>query len=204
MIRCSSRTCFHVTQLDDETVEVKFGMHINFGGSLPKAIANGVIIPSFDRVVSHAQVYFTNSIEVGDLTKNDGKLLGEVLVNRIKTARKRGGWKKRADLGKVGVDGFPYTSVAMRELLRRHPWLRILLHEISLNQVKIARTVHTALSDMKDHDAIILAKGLSIIILSNTEASAAVDHWIEQNVALEEFEKEHAWMRTFFFIEVAQ
>ena len=92
----------------------------------------------------------------------------------------------------------------MRELLRRHPWLRILLHEISLNQVKIARTVHTALSDMKDHDAIILAKGLSIIILSNTEASAAVDHWIEQNVALEEFEKEHAWMRTFFFIEVAQ
>ena len=72
-----------------------------------------------------------------------------------------------------------------------------------MNQVKAAPTVHTALSDMKDHDAINLAKGLSTIILSNTEAPAAVDHWIAQNAALEEFEEEYAWMRTFF-IEIAQ
>ena len=71
----------------------------------------------------------------------------------------------------------------------RHPWIRALLHEISLNQVKVAPTVTTALSDMKDKDAINLAKGLSTIILSNTEASATVDHWIAQNPALEEFEK---------------
>ncbi|GMH57077.1 hypothetical protein TrLO_g11426 [Triparma laevis f. longispina] len=48
-----------------------------------------------------------------------------------------------------------------------------------------------------------LAKGLSTVILSNTEASSAVDHWITQNTALEEFEKEYAWMRPFF-VEVAQ
>ncbi|GMI15378.1 hypothetical protein TrLO_g6720 [Triparma laevis f. longispina] len=63
-------------------------------------------------------------------------------------ARKKGGWKKRAELGKVGVDEFLYISVAMRELLVRHPWLRALLQEISLNQVKVAPTVHTVLSEM--------------------------------------------------------
>ena len=61
----------------------------------------------------------------------------------------------------------------------------------------------TALSDMKDQDAINLGKGLSTIILSNTEASAAVDHWIAQNAPLEEFEKEYEWMRSFF-VEIAQ
>ena len=120
-----------MTQLDDGTVEVKFGLHINFGGNLPKAIVNRVIIPNFGRVVSHAQAYFGYSIL--DLTKADGKLFGELLVNQVKSARKRGGWKKRADLGKVGVDEFLYCSLAMRELLPRHPWLRALLQEISLN-----------------------------------------------------------------------
>ncbi|GMH74590.1 hypothetical protein TrLO_g4234 [Triparma laevis f. longispina] len=61
-------------------------------------------------VVGHIQVYFVNSIQLNDLNKNGGKLLGEVLINQMKAARKRGGWKKRADLRKVGVDEFLYTS----------------------------------------------------------------------------------------------
>ncbi|GMI00462.1 hypothetical protein TrLO_g11380 [Triparma laevis f. longispina] len=158
---------------------------------------------STNQYLSHLQVFCINSIELAALTKTDGKLLGEVLVNQIKTARKIGGREKRADLGKVGVDEVFYTSSAMRELLPRHQWFRILLQEISLNQIRAAPTVTTALSDMKDHDVIQLAKGLSTIILSNTEAKAAVDHWIAQNAALEDFEKEHAWMRTFF-VELAQ
>ncbi|GMH51051.1 hypothetical protein TrST_g8578 [Triparma strigata] len=203
VIRGSFHSVYKVTQIDRGFVEVEIGTHINFGGKLPKAIVNGFIIPNANRAVSHQQCYFANSIHLEDLTKEDGKLLGEILVNQIKTARKRGGWKKRAELGKIGVDEFLYISVAMRELLSRHPWIRAMLHEISLNQIKAAPTVHTALSDMKDQDAINLAKGLSTIILSNTEAPAAVDHWIAQNAALEEFEKEYAWMRSFF-VEIAQ
>ncbi|GMH91065.1 hypothetical protein TL16_g11949 [Triparma laevis f. inornata] len=86
----------------------------------------------------------------------------------------------------------------MRELLVLHPWRRALLHGISLNKVKVAPTVTTALSDMKGIDTVNLAKVISTIILSTTEAHAAVDHWIAQNVALEEFEREYAWMRPFF------
>ncbi|GMI00639.1 hypothetical protein TrST_g8799 [Triparma strigata] len=201
VIRGSFHAVYHVTQLDDGHVETKLGFHINFGGNLPRVIVNGFIVPNFDRVVSHHQAFFGYSIL--EPAKDDGKLLGELFVNQIKSARKRGGWKKRAELGKVGVDEFLYCSVAMRELLPRYPWLGALLHEISLNQVKVARTVTTALSDMKDQDAINLAKGLSTIILSTTEASAAVDHWIGQNSALEEFEKDHEWIRSFF-VEIAQ
>ncbi|GMH88099.1 hypothetical protein TL16_g11056 [Triparma laevis f. inornata] len=203
MIRASVNFIFRITQLDDDTTEVESGVHINFGGNLPKAVVHRVLIPNFNRVYSHYQAYFANSIKLDNLRETDGKLMGELLVYQIKQAKKRGGWKKRAELGNVGVDEFLYISVAMRELLPLRPWLRALLHEISLNKVKVAPTVHTALSDMKDHDAINLAKGLSTIILSNTEAAAAVDHWIAQNAALEEFEKEYAWMRPFF-AEVAQ
>ncbi|GMH47422.1 hypothetical protein TrVE_jg4853 [Triparma verrucosa] len=203
VIRASFHAVYCLTQLDDGTTDVQMGFHINFGGHLPKAIVNGFIIPSTDRVISKHLVYFANSLTLDNLKEADGKLLGEILVNQIKKARTRGGWKKRADLGKVGVDEFLYISAAMRQLLPLHPWFRALLHEISLNQVKGARTVATALSDMKDHDAINLAKGMSTIVLSNTEAPSAVDHWIAQNLALEEFEKEHQWMRSFF-VEIAQ
>ncbi|GMH71579.1 hypothetical protein TL16_g05691 [Triparma laevis f. inornata] len=176
--------------------------HLNFGGRLPRVLVNNFIIPDFNRTISHSQVYFANLIDLANLSKDDGKLLEEILVNQVKTARKKGGWKKRAELGKIGVDQFLVFSVAMRELLPRYPWLRALLHEISLNQVKGARTVTTTLADLKDRDAIQLAKGLSTIILSNTEVSAAVDHWIAQNVALEEFEREYLWTRPLL-IEIA-
>lgn len=61
----------------------------------------------------------------------------------------------------------------------------------------------TALADMRDQDAINLAMGLSTIILTNTEAAAAVDHWFAQNVALKELEKQFAWVRPFF-VEISQ
>ncbi|GMH78487.1 hypothetical protein TrST_g4778 [Triparma strigata] len=203
VIRGSLQLAMLVTQLDDKTTELQWGTHLNFGGNLPTAVINGFIIPNFNRANSHHQAFFAYSIRLQDLTKKDGKLLGEVLINQIKAARKKGGWKKRAELGKVGIDEFLYISAAMRELLPRHPWIRALLHEISLNKVNVAPTVTTTISDVKDKDAINLAKGLSTIILTNTEASAAVDHWIAQNAALEEFEKDYEWMRSFF-VEVAQ
>ncbi|GMH53825.1 hypothetical protein TL16_g01538 [Triparma laevis f. inornata] len=179
-----------MTQLDDGTTEVEMGYHLNFGGQLPKALVNGFILPDVNRGLSHNMAYCACALDLGDLTKEDGKLLGEILVHQIKAARKRGGWKKRGEIGKVGVNEFLYTSIAMRELVPLHPWLRTLLQTISLNEVKIAPTVTTALSNMKDHDAVQFANGLSTTILLNTVASAAVDHWIDQNIALGELEKE--------------
>lgn len=133
VIRAQAHLAYHVTQTGDGITEVKWCYHINFGGNLPRAAVNGFVIPISDRTVSHFIAYFANLISLSDLTKADGKLLGEIWVNSLRKARKRGAWKKRAELGKVGVDEFFYVSVAMREILPKHPWLRSLLHEISLN-----------------------------------------------------------------------
>ncbi|GMH92472.1 hypothetical protein TrST_g1906 [Triparma strigata] len=203
VIRATFQAVYLVTQLDARTTKVELGLHINFGGHLPRFIVNSFIVPSFNRIVSHTQAFFALSLSLNSLTKSDGKVLGEVFVNQIKAARKRGGWKKRADLSKLGVDEFLYISVAMRKLLSLYPWFRALLHEMSLNRAKASKTVKKSLPDVNDQDAINIAKGLSTIILTCTEAEAAVDHWIAQNVALEEFEKEHVWMRSFF-VEIAQ
>ncbi|GMH79500.1 hypothetical protein TL16_g08167 [Triparma laevis f. inornata] len=203
VIRGMFHSVFRITQLETGLSKVEWGLHINFGGHLPKPVVYNFLMPNFDRVLSHLQAYFANSIRLSDLSLEDGQLLGEVLVNQVKRAKKKGDWRKSAELGKVGVDQFLYISVAMRELLPRYPWLRILLHTIAMNKVRVAPTVITALSELKDDDAENLGKGMLTIILSNTEASAAVDHWIAQNPALEEFEKEQAWMRPFF-VEIAQ
>ena len=45
-----------------------------------------------------------DAMEASDLSLEDGQLLGEVLVNQVKRAKKKGGWRKSAELGKVGVD----------------------------------------------------------------------------------------------------
>lgn len=66
--------------------------------------AFGFIMPSTNRALNHHQAFFAYSINLANLSKDDGKLLGEFFVNQIKQARKKGGWKKHAELGKVGVD----------------------------------------------------------------------------------------------------
>ncbi|GMH68152.1 hypothetical protein TL16_g04862 [Triparma laevis f. inornata] len=76
MIRSIVQSVYQVTQLDDLTTEMKMGLHINFGGSLPKVVVNGVIFPGFDRIISKTQVYFVNSIELNDLNETDGQFLG--------------------------------------------------------------------------------------------------------------------------------
>ena len=67
------------------------GYHMQFGGNLPKAIVNGFIIPDMNRISSHYTAYFACSINLDALLEKDGPLLGEILVNQIKRARKKGG-----------------------------------------------------------------------------------------------------------------
>lgn len=84
-------SALRMTQLDDGTTEVEMGYHLNFGGQLPKALVNGFILPDVNRGLSHNMAYYACALDLGDLTKEDGKLLGEILVHQIKAARKRGG-----------------------------------------------------------------------------------------------------------------
>ena len=84
MIRASTNFVYRVTQLDDHTTKVQCGVHINFGGNPPKAVVKGVVIPNFNRIYSHYQAYFANSIKLIDLKDTDGKLMGEILVFQIK------------------------------------------------------------------------------------------------------------------------
>lgn len=78
VIRCTSHIVYRMTQMDDGNTQVEMGGHINFGGMIPRPIVNGYIIPNFSRVVAHQQTFFMNSTQLEDLTKMDGKLLGEV------------------------------------------------------------------------------------------------------------------------------
>lgn len=63
VIRAHYQALYVVNQLDDETTEVKWDYHINFGGKLPKALVNGFIIPNSNRVLSHTQAHFVNSVD---------------------------------------------------------------------------------------------------------------------------------------------
>lgn len=116
VIRCEVQVVPHVTQLDEFSTHLEYGFHINFGGHLPKAIVLAFIIPDMTRVISMLQADLGYSTNLSDLNKKDGKLLGELFTNQIKFARKKGGCKKNAALGKAGVDEFLYLSAAMVSL----------------------------------------------------------------------------------------
>lgn len=74
---------YHITQRDDRITEVEMTMHINLGGNLSKAVVNGFILPSFNWTIGHQQTYFINSVDLENMSVEDGKLLGEVLINQI-------------------------------------------------------------------------------------------------------------------------
>ena len=84
VIRCTFQGAHIVNQLQNGNTEVEWGIHINFGGRLPKFIVNRFIIPNFDRILSHYIVYFKNSLPLVNLTVHDGKLLGEILINHTR------------------------------------------------------------------------------------------------------------------------
>ena len=63
-IRGSFQGSYRMKQLDDGTTEVDWGLHINFGGRLPKILVNEFILPTFNRTVSHQQAFFAYSIEL--------------------------------------------------------------------------------------------------------------------------------------------
>ncbi|GMI00258.1 hypothetical protein TrLO_g11333 [Triparma laevis f. longispina] len=79
-IRGSFQVAILVTQLDDRLTEVEWGVHINFGGNLPKALVNAFVLPSTNRVLNHHQAFFADSLNLVNLSKDDGKLLGEIFV----------------------------------------------------------------------------------------------------------------------------
>jgi len=203
MIRAQMRSAYLITQLDAQTSRVQYSNWCNFGGRLPAFIAEGFIVPATMRNVNLIQTHLQMYVALKDIEEVDGRIMGEMLVKQVKAARATGGWKKRGELGKVGVDEFLYVSVAMRELLVNHPWLRALLHQIVLNAVSPSNTAETSLADVTEQDAVMLGKGLVTIILCNTQATTAVDHWVAQNTCLAELEAAQPWMRAMF-IELAQ
>ncbi len=191
------------TELDDGSIEVHFGVRGNFGGELPKQIVKRVAIPSVYRSVNQDQTHSMMSLDLEELTEADGKMLGEVLVNQIKQAKRKGGWMKRVELAKTGVDQFLYISVAMTAFLSHHPWFRSLLHTVASNHVSRTTAVKAPLDDLDDADAAHLGNALITDILSNTESAAAIDHWINQNACLGELQHRHPWARGFF-VELAK
>jgi hypothetical protein len=182
---------------------LEHAFRINFGGKLPKIVVEKFLIPGSFIPSKKMQTDFIMSIKLDDLLKEDGKMLGEVAVNQIRAAKKRGGWKKQGELGMQGVDEFLYISVAMRELLIERPWLREMVRTLVQNSVAPSRTVRKVLAEMTEQDATVLAKGLITIILSNTLPESSVDHWFNQNPILGEFEAAYPWSRPFF-VEIAQ
>jgi hypothetical protein len=203
VIRGTMQAAILFTQIDAGECKMEFAYHINFGGQLPAFIAEGYLIPRPFRATHIMATHFIMSIKLANLVEKDGKLLGEVAVNQIKAAQRRGTWKQRGENRMMGVDEFLYISVAMRELLETQPWLKSLLKTIVRNNVAPSKTVHKMLDEITDQDAVVLAKGLITIILSNTTSETAVDHWINQNSALGEFEAIYPWSRPFF-IELSQ
>ena len=202
-IRGSLLVAKRFVQVDNGTVLVQFSSRINFGGKLPKSVIESAIKPGALRNVKQGQTHHMMSLALDDLRADDGKMLGEILINQIKKSKSKGGWKQKVERSKIGVDEFLYISVAMRSFLEQRPWFRSLLHTIAANQVAAATTVMTSLDNMNDQDAVQLGKGLSTIIISNTESPAAIDHWIAQNGCLGELEEKYSWTRKFF-IEFAK
>jgi hypothetical protein len=203
MIRATVNNTFIVTQLDSKTCSVEYNWHVNFGGALPSAVVESFLVPAFLRIAKAKETHFIMQIKLDDLEERNGRMLGEVFVFHVKAARARGGWKKKGELGKQGVDEFLCISVAMRELLVPHPWMRVMMHTIVNNTVSPSSTIAKKLAEVTEQDALQLAKGFVTIVLSNTEAKTAVDHWVNQNSCVREFVTVYPWSRSFF-VEVAQ
>jgi hypothetical protein len=143
--------------------------------------------------VTLAQEHFLSLRSLGELDEEDGKAVGNVMLNRTRAEMNPGKGETRVE---ARVRAAMEKQKGLKELAEKHEWIEVLLAKVVANKLRPAGDSKAKLCNMSVKEARVIGGALASCIAANLTAPAAVDEWILRYPAMGELEREYVLERS--------
>lgn len=168
------------TRIGDKRTKVEYVSKINLGSRVNKRATRVSLERDLDEA-SEAQRYFARLIELHEMTKEVGEVLGADLVW---DGGQMGGKNSRKDKEKH-VDDICNESETLLAVKERYPWLTIMLKRMRVGDFATNRPQNVKLECVTEIEARIIGNNLMPCLKSRKTARAGVEQWAGQNRAVQ-------------------
>jgi hypothetical protein len=162
------------------------------GGSIPRWFAKRWVSSQLT-AVTLAQEHFLSLRSLGELDEEDGKAVGNVMLNRTRAEMNPGKGETRVE---ARVRAAMEKQKGLKELAEKHEWIEVLLAKVVANKLRPAGDSKAKLCNMSVKEARVIGGALASCIAANLTAPAAVDEWILRYPAMGELEREYVRERS--------
>jgi len=190
---------YKLTKISPTRTKVDFYAEIEFEGYAPRWIINHEL-PKFMSAPTRWQVYFQHQQKLSQLTVEDGKNMGIMLMIKKKgenmEKRLEAFLSKNEALQQLKTTTFPQLEGMMLALLKNklfHKKARQQQKRRGGNKVAVSGRSDNILNDLTETEATKIGRSFALLLLTTTEPSAAVDAWKLDNQVLVSLFAEHAW-----------
>ena len=205
---------YKLTKISPTRTKVDFYAQLEFGGHIPRWLINREL-PKFMSTPTKWQIHFQHQQKLNQLTVEDGKSMGIMLMNKMKgetlEARVDAFMEKNIALKLVRAQAFPQFQKLMLHVLRNKivdvgestEKVRKIISKFnsgflrinSNNKVDVepAQSQDAEIVEISASDAEKIGKKFAMFLLTTTEPSAAVDSWLKDSKELVEFVTENIW-----------
>ena len=162
--------CFRLTELSPNTTKAEWGCALDLGGRVPKFV-NAVAIRKQMAFLYIVQKYFLQIKPVDDLTGEEGKLLGHMLMDVAFSVP--GQQLRRA------VSEFVAETAVLRESEFRH--ISSMLYTLSENRLHMAKPFATAdVASLTEEEALEVGRGFALTLLGGFAPADSVADYVLQ------------------------
>ena len=198
-IRAEIRSLHRLTRISNNETRVEYYAQFEFGGYAPRWLINRDL-PKFMCAPTRWQVHFQHQQKLNQLTVEDGKNMGTMLMIKKKgeSAEKRleAFLSKNLALQHLKTTTFPQLDVMMLALLQNklfHKKANQQQKRIGGNKVKVSERSDNILNDLTEAEAKMIGRSFALLLLTTTEPAAAIDAWRLDNKVLVPLFADHAW-----------
>jgi len=205
-VRAEIRNMYILSKITDSVTRADFYAEFELGGYMPRWIINHEL-QKFMSAPTKWQIHFQHQQKLNQLTAEDGKNMGIMLMNKKKgeSAEERldAFLSKNEALQQLKTTTFPQLEGMMLALLQNK-----LFHKKARDSNKVAvepqnsqlarvfrspvSAVRT-LNDLTEAEATKIGRSFKLLLLTTTEPAAAVDAWKLDNQVLAPLFAENAW-----------
>ena len=137
---------------------------------------------------SEAAFYFNNMLKSNEGHEEDGEMLAEQLMYRIKHRA------KGVEKGSV-VKTFIETNAMLRDSAKKYAFLETMLCAVVKNSLNNTSNVQGRAECLEEKAGERIGQSLAISLATNLTSAIAVDEWIHQFPAMQELDAEYLWLR---------
>jgi len=171
----------------EKETEVEYSIKVSFESFVSKDATKALLMARLDHIM-RTVFYFNDMLHSSEVTKEDGRVMGEALMILTKD--------KGKSIEEV-VSAYLKSNKAFGELTARYPqFIEPMMCAIVVNKLAPLTNVKGKAEVLRSAEGRLVGRSFAISLATTLTPSAAVDEWIHQFPSLQEVEREYKWFRS--------